>query len=139
MSKYETYNHLQEPVQRFEDLQGRVLTRVEKINDDELRFYLTDEHYVRMYHEQDCCESVTIEDIVGDLDDLVGTPLLLAEETVNDDRDIDQDTEDSYSYDSETWTYYRFRTIKGSVDIRWYGTSNGYYSESVDIEIVGGE
>ena len=139
MSKYETYNHLQEPVQRFEDLQGRVLTRVEKINDDELRFYLTDEHYVRMYHEQDCCESVSIEDIVGDLHDLVGTPLLLAEETVNDDCDIDQDTDDSYSYDSETWTYYRFRTIKGSVDIRWYGTSNGYYSESVDIEIVGGD
>jgi len=134
MSKYETYNHLQEPVQRFEDLQGRILTRVEQICHDELRFYLTDEHYVRMYHEQDCCESVSIEDIVGDLDDLVGTPLLLAEEVSNYD---DEPTEEYY--ESYTWTYYRFRTIKGSVDIRWYGSSNGYYSESVDIEIVGGD
>ena len=134
MSKYETYNHLQEPVQKFEDLQGRVLTSVEQIYHDELRFYLTDEHYVRMYHEQDCCESVSIEDIVGDLDDLVGTPLLLAEEVSNYD---DEPTEEYY--ESYTWTYYRFRTIKGSVDIRWYGSSNGYYSESVDIEIVGGD
>lgn len=134
MSKYETYNQLQEPVQSLEDLKGRVLTRVEKIDSDELRFYLTDSHYVRMHHNQDCCESVTIEDIVGDLDDLVGTPLLLAEEVDN----YDAEPEEEY-YESYTWTYYRFRTIKGSVDIRWYGSSNGYYSESVDIEIVGGE
>ena len=134
MSKYETYNHLQGPVRDFEDLQGRVLTRVEQIDDDELRFYLTDNHYVRMYHSQDCCETVNIEDISGDLDDLVGTPLLLVEEVDNYDEEPPEDYHDSY-----TWTYYRFRTIKGSVDIRWYGSSNGYYSESVDIEIVGGD
>ena len=129
--KYETYNYMQEPVTSFEDLTGRVLYRVEQIGNDELRFYLTEDHYVRMYHQQDCCESVTIEDIVGDLDDLVGTPLLLAEEVSGDDPAPSEEY-----YDSYTWTYYRFRTIKGSVDIRWYGTSNGYYSESVDIEIV---
>jgi hypothetical protein len=137
VKKYETYNHLQDPVKSFEDLQGRVLTRVEKINDDELRFHLTDDHYVRLYHEQDCCESVSIEDVVGDLDDLVGTPLLLAEEVSNyDTEDTDSNNDNYYT---ETWTYYRFRTIKGSVDIRWYGSSNGYYSERVDCEIVGGD
>jgi len=109
VSKYETYNHLQNPVQSLEDLKGRVLTRVEKIDSDELRFYLTDDHYIKMYHQQDCCESVTIEDIVGDLDDLVGTPLLLAEEVDN----YDQEPNEEY-YESYTWTYYRFRTIKGS-------------------------
>lgn len=132
--KYETYNYMQEPVTSLEDLVGRVLYRVDQIGDEELRFYLTEDHYVRMYHQQDCCESVTIEDIVGDLDDLVGTPLLLAEEVSGNNPEPSEEY-----YDSYTWTYYRFRTIKGSVDIRWYGTSNGYYSESVDIEIVGKE
>lgn len=136
MSKYETYNHLQDPVKSFEDLQGRMLCKVVNLNNDELRFHLTEDHYVRMYHRQDCCESVSIEDIVGDLDDLVGTPLLLAEEVSNYEPEENTVDEDSYYSESETWTYYRFRTIKGSVDIRWYGTSNGYYSESVDIEIV---
>lgn len=133
--KYETYNYLQEPVQRFEDLRGRILYRVEQIGNDELRFFLTEDHYVKMHHIQDCCESVTIEDIVGDLEDLVGTPLLLVEERVSRNED---GTEEQYC-DSYTWTYYSFRTIKGSVDIRWYGSSNGYYSESVNIDIVNGD
>ena len=120
-----------DPVKSFEDLQGRTLSKVLKLDDYELRFHLTEDHYVRMYHMQDCCESVYIEDIVGDLDDLVGTPLLLVEEVSN------YEGESKEYSESETWTYYRFRTIKGSVDIRWYGESNGYYSESVDIEIVG--
>ena len=136
-NKYETYNHLVEPVKSFEELQGRILCKVVNLDNDELHFHLTEDHYVRMYHSQDCCESVSIEDIVGDLDDLVGTPLLLVEEVSNyepEERPVDKD---DYYDESETWTYYRFRTIKGSVDIRWYGSSNGYYSESVDIEIVG--
>ena len=76
----------------------------------------------KFYHEQDCCESVSIEDIVGDLEDLVGVPILEARE----------DTQDGGGeYESATWTFYNFRTIKGSVTVRWLGTSNGYYSESV--------
>lgn len=131
MNKYETYNTLRDPIKKFEDLVGRILCRVQNINDEELRLYLTEDHYVRMYHSQDCCESVTIEDIVGDLDDLENTPILLAEEVHS------YDFAPLTTYDeSYTWTYYRFRTIKGSVDIRWYGTSNGYYSEGISIEIV---
>lgn len=129
MSKYETYNHLLDPVRSFEDLKGRILVKIEKIGDEELLFYLTENHYVRMYHDQNCCESVTIEDISGDLQDLVNTPLLVVEERVS-------SPQTGQEFESVTWTYYSLRTIKGSVDIRWYGTSNGYYSESVNFEIV---
>jgi len=134
-TKYETYNTLADrPVTGLDDLRGRVLSRVERYGDEEIRFYLTDNQYVQMHHIQDCCESVSIEDVCGDLTDLAGTPLLLVEESVS----HNEPEENSYD-DSNTWTFYRFRTIKGSVDIRWCGSSNGYYSESVDITIVNGD
>ncbi len=33
-------------------------------------------------------------------------------------------------------TFYRLQTIKGSVQLRWFGESNGCYSESVEFEQV---
>lgn len=96
--------------------------------DDEIIFNFTDGTSVKFYHEQDCCESVTIDDINGDWGDLVGQVLLVAEERTS---------EQAYSYEEVTWTFYTFRSIKGSVDVKWYGTSNGYYSTKVNIKRVG--
>lgn len=119
----------------FEKLVGKTFTRIENNGSDELVFYDTDGEIYVMYHQQDCCESVYIEDINGDLEDLLNSPILMAEEvTSHDDPDKDEDEEedeDSWDYGSQTWTFYKIATINGTVTLRWLGTSNGYYSESV--------
>ena len=90
-----------------------------------------------MYHEQDCCESVLIDDVCGDVSDLIGQPILIAEENSSSDNPIGTSSEFIDSQDeSFTWTFYKLATRKGYVDIRWYGESNGYYSESVDFELI---
>ena len=85
---------------------------------DALYFEQEDGVHFVLTHIQDCCEDVEIESIDGDLDDLIGEPLLMAEEIIK--------------VDGDTWTFYKFATVKGYVTIRFYGSSNGYYSERVD-------
>lgn len=97
--------------------------------DSELVFENATDRYV-FFHHQDCCESVYIESIVGDIEDLVNTPILTAEESSG---DTPADS-NAKPYESYTWTFYKFATFKGYVDIRWLGESNGYYSESVSVE-----
>ena len=121
------------------DLLGKTLTSVVRQDCTALRGYkeeilltCTDGSIYRMYHEQDCCESVTIEDIIGNLDDLVGSPILMAEEVTSkaDPEGIEKECEEG----SFTWTFYKLATVAGYVTIRWYGESNGYYSEEVTFE-----
>lgn len=76
-----------------------------------------------LHHRQECCESVMLEEVVGELSDLEGSPITMAE-LVTDEGEEDDDY--------FTWSFYKFATVKGYVTLRWYGTSNGYYSESVD-------
>ena len=115
----------------IEVLKGQTLTKIEKSEDnEELSFYTDDGKKYKMYHEEDCCESVSIEDISGDLNDLIGEPIIMAEEVSNYDPIESQENINDEDY-SFTWTYYKLATIKGYVTIRWYGESNGYYSEDV--------
>lgn len=123
-----TLNALQGNIKEFDELLGRCLYRA-TASDDEMKLYLTPSHYVKFYHDQSCCESVYIEDVCGDLEDLVGSPLLVAEE-------VSGYTGPELDYESYTWTFYRFGTRRGSVTVRWLGTSNGYYSESVQVEVI---
>jgi len=120
-------------IERFEDLKGLTLTKVDGTKGGEsMIFTLENGERYSLYHAQDCCESVYIEDVVGDLNDLVGSPLTMAEEVSNSDNPPDgYDDNDSF-----TWTFYKLATVKGYVTVRWFGTSNGYYSESVDFEKV---
>ena len=114
---------------KIENMVGKVFTRVSgEVGSDSMVFENATERFV-FFHYQDCCESVDINDIVGDLQDLVGEPLLLAEE-VQGETPVDFNEMD---HESVTWTFYKFATRKGYVDVRWLGESNGYYSESVSL------
>lgn len=98
--------------------------------DESITFYLDNAKSIRMYHSQDCCESVYIEDINGDLNSLLFKPMLQADEKISTNEDSNSNTNESF-----TWTFYTLANISSVVDIRWYGSSNGYYSERVDLDI----
>lgn len=126
----------------IEVLKGKTLTAIDVNEDrDEIKFATSDGELYGMYHSQDCCESVGIEEIIGDLEDLIGSPLLVAEERSSEEppeeikaKRAEEAAGKEYYYapESETWTFYELATNKGSVTLRWLGESNGYYSESVD-------
>lgn len=115
----------------IQDLIGVTMKSVENKGGERLVFTAEDGRSWEFYHSYDCCESVTIDDITGDLQDLVGAPILRAEESISEDVNPPNVVAPEYQ-DSYTWTFYKFATRKGYVDVRWYGESNGYYSESVD-------
>ena len=99
---------------------------------DVITFTFEDGGEAQFWHDQGCCESVVIDDVNGDWSDLIGTPLLVAEERVS------EEAPDGFEIEwgeSNTWTFYTFRSVKGSVDVRWHGSSNGYYSERVDCRV----
>lgn len=100
---------------------------------DEIQIECSDGTKYLMYHDQSCCEGVSIESMVGDVESIIGNPILLAEEVTG-------DTPNDYKFECEpesyTWTFYKLATIKGYLDIRWLGTSNGYYSEAVNFKVI---
>jgi len=115
----------------FEVLVGKTFTKVYEKADEEygdaLFFVGEDGSYVQCNTEYQKVNDVDvwIEDICGNLDDLVGSPILMAEET--------SDKGETSNRESETWTFYKIATIKGHVTIRWCGRSNGYYSEKASL------
>lgn len=113
---------------------GATITKIDGATGaDEMLFHATDGRSFRFVHHQDCCETVRVEDVCGDLDDLIGSPLVEAEEVSSEGAPEPEDP------DSYTWTFYKFGTSKGSVTVRWLGQSNGYYSEGVEFEVVGSQ
>lgn len=118
----------------FDTLKDMILTDVVVTMPDKIIFTTLDGQKFGMVHDQECCEVVEIDDICGDFEDLLGEPLLIVEKISN------SSDPPKHGDDSWTWTFYKLRNRKGDVTIRWYGTSNGYYSESVSLfQILGDE
>jgi len=132
----------------FSELKGRHIVSVEGLEPDSesATFHCADGSEWRMYHGQDCCESVSIVDVVGDVADLIDAGVLDAREETNSDSDPEdyaakRTTEDpdwNKWRDSYTWTFYIIQTTKGAVTIRWLGESNGYYCEVAQFDRVDG-
>ncbi len=128
------YNNIVDTQKGMAQMLGKTFVQVTgAVGDGEMTFVTAQGERFMFAHSQDCCESVDINDIVGDLQDLCGSPMLQAEE-VSGVTPVDFDEGD---HESVTWTFYKFGTRKGWVDVRWLGESNGYYSEGVDLFVEG--
>lgn len=124
------------------ELIGLTITEVHGLEKQSEQVILSagDKHF-EFYHEQDCCESVDLEDFEGDAEDLVGGLVIRAEEY-----DSDSDYIKTRNlilnnpvlepeYGSATYTFYRISTTKGDLWMRWMGESNGYYSEEITVAL----
>ena len=127
------YNNIVDTQRGMAQMLGKTFVQVTgSVGDGEMLFETASGERFMFAHLQDCCERVDINDIVGDLQDLCGEPMLVAEEVRGATPEPDEEHDESYTY-----TFYKFATRKGYVDVRWLGESNGYYSESVDLFVEG--
>lgn len=116
----------------YDEMIGKMFCNVINLDNMILYFQFKDDSGYVFYHEQNCCEDVYIEDICGDLYDLENTPILCAELVGGESFEPESDDDEKYT----DWYFYKFATIKGSVTIRWCGTSNGYYSTRVKFKKI---
>jgi hypothetical protein len=111
----------------FKDLQGHVIVSIDGVNEgsDEVNI-VTTTHRFKMVHDQDCCENVALHDYEHSwgVENYAGATVLEAEESSSDYEEASE---------SGTWTFYKLKTTKGEIWMRWLGTSNGYYSERVSV------
>jgi hypothetical protein len=111
----------------YNKLIGKTVKSAQAVG-DEFKIQFNDGSSVLLYHEKDCCESVTIEDICGDVSDLIDGVINEFECVTNSDDPMGKDMCESF-----TWSFYKISTNKGGIVIRWFGESNGYYSETVSV------
>lgn len=112
------------------ELNGKVIKEIKGLekSSEEVDIHTECGKHYRFYHDQDCCESVDLDDFEGDADHLVGALIVSAEEVAS---EAPEGREDEWT-ESQTWTFYKIETNKGGIWMRWLGESNGYYSESVE-------
>jgi hypothetical protein len=120
---------------KITDLIGKTIYDIVFVDcgdEHEIIFYCKDKNNeditYKMYHEQDCCETVIVKEMDNDLANIRG--LVISAEEVSS-GSVEGEDEDGLDY-SNTWTFYKIQTDKDFINISWLGVSNGYYSEAVD-------
>ena len=130
----------------FSDLLGKTIVAIYANVGNDIVYFVTETMVSYcMYHRQSCCERVSLEDIIGDFEDILDQPILLAECVSSNDYkelpDMAESKRDSDAMISKTkkvinedcipcyqWTFYKLATNKGFVTMRWFGGSNGCYA-----------
>ncbi len=106
----------------FCELKGKTIASVQH-NDDEVVFTTTEDERYHLWHSQDCCESVQLDRISGDLSGIIGKPIVFADEQPG--------HGEPAGYESVTFSDFVVETETHSVTFHFIGSSNGYYNESV--------
>ena len=116
----------------FFTLKGQTIRKIQALNEYSLCI-LTDKYRYDLYHEQDCCEFVRLAKIIGDIDNILNEEIIFAEE------DGGANEPDwygnNYNDSSHTWTKFVLGTKNANVEFWFLGESNGYYSESISINV----
>lgn len=115
----------------FHELVGKTITKISGVDTDRWTFKLSTGERFLLMHIQDCCESVRHERTIGNIENIIGVPIILAEE---DSKEPEWFTE-KFIEDSHTFTAFYFETEKGRVEIWFLGESNGYYGESFEFRM----
>lgn len=110
----------------FGDLVGKRILGITGLREgsEEIQIH-TDVGIYRLYHDSECSESVEVAQVDGDPADVIGQIVVVAEVR-------ETDMEDSLM-DCARWTFYTIRAVRGDLDFRWFGASNGYYSVDVNV------
>lgn len=91
----------------------------------------TDKGTMNFIHQQECCEDVYLESGLDELLSMIDQTILSAEEVEGE----SGNPYDGYG-DSYTWTFYKISTKDYDCTLRFYGESNGYYSEDVELKFI---
>lgn len=121
----------------MEEIVGKVLVKIEGLKEESEKVVLhfNDNTQMVFEHYQDCCEYIYLLDYICDVDLSKPTVILQAEERTSNDISCPV-TGLGKDDDSNTWTFYSINTTTGEIFMRWYGSSNGYYSEEVDYRLI---
>lgn len=120
-----------EDIKSLKNLENLVIENVEGCykGSDTMKITFTNGMYV-IFKYPDVFSNVDIDDVNGDVETLIGQRLLKLDVRMS--NEMDNNNEPDYS---KLWTFYTFATVKGYVDVKWYGSSNGWYSVCVDWKI----
>lgn len=123
-------------VNTYTEFSGKTIEEIRgcKKHSDEVTIKFTDGSCLKFYHRQDCCESVLLEDFDTEPEYLINTNIVSIEERISRSGEGIKplnDWDESY-----TWSFYVIKTSSSTMVLRWYGESNGWYSETVDIDYL---